>query len=81
MDKPKNIQTVVTDNIELKTFPSTNFRYMYQIGHGAFGVVNKSFHFDSCQIVAIKQCRSSNNSAIKSFKKEINVCNEFNDCP
>eukprot|EP01084_Bolivina_argentea_P228630 386109_1 len=77
IDKSTNIGT----DIELKTFQTNNFRYMYQIGHGAFGVVNKSFHLNSCQIVAIKQCRSINDNAIKSFQKEIYICNEFIDCP
>eukprot|EP01084_Bolivina_argentea_P228629 386108_1 len=81
IDKTYANSKSISADIELKTFPENNFRYMYQIGHGAFGVVNKSFHLNSGQIVAIKQCRSINDNAIKSFQKEIYICNEFIDCP
>eukprot|EP01084_Bolivina_argentea_P150128 262172_1 len=74
-------KNVIGVDIELETFPTNIFKYMYHIGEGAFGIVNKSFHLTSCEIVAIKQCRSYENIAIKQFKKEIAICNEFVQCP
>eukprot|EP01083_Nonionella_stella_P306170 1071115_1 len=71
----------ITDDIALDTFPTDDFKFMYNIGHGAFGIVHKQFHLKSCQIVAVKTCRSTHPNSIKSFKNEIKICRQFKDCP
>ena len=58
---------------KMDAFPMNDYEFMYQIGRGAFGVVAKSFHLKSSQIVAIKQSRSSNNAQMKSFQNEIKI--------
>eukprot|EP00483_Globobulimina_turgida_P011557 UN11579 len=50
------------------------------IGTGSFGIVIKSFHFHSCQTVAIKQCRISDDKKILSlFLQEAQFYKEFVD--
>eukprot|EP00484_Ammonia_sp_Unknown_P029854 CAMPEP_0197049490 /NCGR_PEP_ID=MMETSP1384-20130603/24623_1 /TAXON_ID=29189 /ORGANISM="Ammonia sp." /LENGTH=790 /DNA_ID=CAMNT_0042481771 /DNA_START=98 /DNA_END=2470 /DNA_ORIENTATION=+ len=40
------------------------------LGNGASGIVRKAFHFRSCKMVAIKQCRSKKGREVDAFIKE-----------
>merc|ERR1711933_666616 len=62
-DKDHNEDMMLFDNPRINKlinnrFPSKDFPFMKNIGRGAYGVVDKSFHLKSCQIVAIKRSRS-----------------------
>eukprot|EP00484_Ammonia_sp_Unknown_P025527 CAMPEP_0197027702 /NCGR_PEP_ID=MMETSP1384-20130603/7567_1 /TAXON_ID=29189 /ORGANISM="Ammonia sp." /LENGTH=652 /DNA_ID=CAMNT_0042456587 /DNA_START=29 /DNA_END=1987 /DNA_ORIENTATION=+ len=43
------------------------------IGVGASGIVTKAFHLRSCQMMAIKSCRSVQTEKLSSFRKEIDL--------
>jgi len=62
-------------------FPVSDFETMGNVGRGAYGVVEKSFHLQSCQIVAVKRSRSPKQEMMNSFKREILICNTFAQCP
>eukprot|EP00484_Ammonia_sp_Unknown_P016514 CAMPEP_0197035216 /NCGR_PEP_ID=MMETSP1384-20130603/13073_1 /TAXON_ID=29189 /ORGANISM="Ammonia sp." /LENGTH=756 /DNA_ID=CAMNT_0042465245 /DNA_START=73 /DNA_END=2343 /DNA_ORIENTATION=+ len=47
------------------------------IGNGASGIVRKAFHYQSCQMVAIKQCRSKQQHELDAFIKECRLYGEF----
>eukprot|EP01084_Bolivina_argentea_P214452 364057_1 len=38
------------------------------LGNGASGIVKKAFHFRSCKMVAIKQCRSKQKHEMSAFE-------------
>eukprot|EP00485_Elphidium_margaritaceum_P012415 CAMPEP_0202686792 /NCGR_PEP_ID=MMETSP1385-20130828/2562_1 /ASSEMBLY_ACC=CAM_ASM_000861 /TAXON_ID=933848 /ORGANISM="Elphidium margaritaceum" /LENGTH=625 /DNA_ID=CAMNT_0049341449 /DNA_START=34 /DNA_END=1911 /DNA_ORIENTATION=+ len=47
------------------------------IGNGASGIVRKFFHYKSCKMVAVKQCRSKQKHEIAAFVKEGRLYREF----
>lgn len=51
------------------------------IGNGASGIVRKAFHFRSCKMVAIKQCRSKQSQEVQAFMREAKIYQkpEFED--
>lgn len=66
----------------LDHFPSEDFKeypleLMQNIGHGAFGIVTKAFHYKSCETVAIKSCRSNDKKAIQLFFREGKLYQKF----
>eukprot|EP01083_Nonionella_stella_P062674 162968_1 len=69
------------DVLMRRSFTWYDFEFMDNIGRGAFGVVDKSFHLKSCQIVALKRSRSLKQRMMDSFKREVLICAEFSSCP
>eukprot|EP01083_Nonionella_stella_P080892 222515_1 len=69
------------DVLMQRDFAWFDFEFMDNIGRGAYGVVDKSFHLKSCQIVAMKRSRSLKKRMMDSFKREVLICAEFADCP
>eukprot|EP01083_Nonionella_stella_P075327 204737_1 len=51
------------------------------IGNGASGIVRKAFHYKSCQMVAIKKCRSRQKHETDAFIKEGRLYDEFQHVP
>eukprot|EP01084_Bolivina_argentea_P160640 279707_1 len=51
------------------------------IGLGASGIVRKAFHFRSCNMVAIKECRSKRQQEMNAFMKEAKIYRTFEDNP
>ena len=49
------------------------------IGNGASGIVRKAFHFRSCKMVALKQCRSKQKHETKAFINEARIYQRFED--
>ena len=49
------------------------------IGNGASGIVRKAFHFRSCKMVALKQCRSKQRHETKAFINEARIYQRFED--
>jgi len=66
--------------IEILNFKEDFFEYT-NIGNGASGIVSKAFHFRSCKMVAIKQCRSKQAAQMDAFKKEADIYARLEDCP
>eukprot|EP01084_Bolivina_argentea_P194591 333893_1 len=71
---------------EFKNYPSSsstgqtkdNATKYCIIGMGSFGIVLKSFHLKSCQTVAIKECRiSDDKKLLQLFVSEANFYKEF----
>eukprot|EP01084_Bolivina_argentea_P105064 188067_1 len=81
----------LSDDEDIELFDLKNDYMQYQmnnisrntfnnIGNGASGIVRKAFHYKSCQIVAIKQCRSKQKHEIESFIRESKLYFEFEYC-
>ena len=51
------------------------------IGSGASGIVRKAFHFRSCKLVAIKQCRSKVKREEGAFIREARLYKQFEHNP
>eukprot|EP00486_Rosalina_sp_Unknown_P016123 CAMPEP_0201596334 /NCGR_PEP_ID=MMETSP0190_2-20130828/193040_1 /ASSEMBLY_ACC=CAM_ASM_000263 /TAXON_ID=37353 /ORGANISM="Rosalina sp." /LENGTH=333 /DNA_ID=CAMNT_0048056635 /DNA_START=495 /DNA_END=1493 /DNA_ORIENTATION=- len=72
------------NDIEFINFKDDYMEYVTKnkvnnIGTGASGIVTKAFHYNSCVMVAIKQCRSKQKHESSSFIKEAKLYEQFED--
>jgi len=74
-----DIMDTNTYDIDRK-FMMKKYKYIQNIGIGAFGIVDKVFHRAQNKYVAIKQSRSIGDEVLKQFCNEIMILQQFADC-
>ena len=63
-----------------RKFMMKKYKYIKNIGIGAFGIVDKVFDIFKNKFVAIKQSRSIGDEVLKQFQNEFKILKEFSDC-
>eukprot|EP01083_Nonionella_stella_P285875 973043_1 len=75
----RNVFTLADNNLSVDDFMEyeTNSAFTIGVGAGASGIVKKAFHFSSCKMVAIKQCRSKQEHEVLAFEREGQLYKKF----
>jgi len=82
-EEPEHLETglAADDHCQIdRAFLMRKYKYIENIGIGAFGIVDKVWHRVKNQYLAIKQSRSIGDEVLKQFRNEFTILQEFAEC-